>query len=545
MDDFRTLKLLDRFEGFFTRFGVDYKLMRKILQVKFTMDGRRVPTIFSQNSNQKEKSNQYVKSLWMYVLFGLFLIPFILMGENYLFQMSLFYGIFTFFVMTSMISDFSSVLLDVRDRNILFTKPVTSKTINTAKFMHIIIYITFLTIALVGIPLIVALFNKGIGFFIITLMNIMLLDIFIVALTALIYLFILRFFDGEKLKDIINYVQIGLSLAILVGYQLLLRSFQFIGQSISFEPDWWQLFVFPIWFAANTEMLLSQSFDVLYIIFSSLSIITPLSAIGLYLKFNPAFEHHLQKLSFHGKAKQEKRNKFGEGILKIICPTQQERSFFRFASRMMKNEREFKLKVYPFLGFSIVIPFILILNDLQFGMVGLATSNSYFSIYFCLIIIPSILVLLKYSGKYKGAWIYSVAPLKLLKPMYSGTIKAFLLKLFLPVYVILSIAFIALFGVRVVPDLIIVFLTACIFAIICFMVLKKFIPFSASFDDYNQNSTGMVVLGLSTIIIGFAGLHYLSTFYSYGNYIYLAILSIALFILLKTAFNISWDKIYS
>ena len=161
MEDFRTLKLLDRFERIFTRFGVDYKIMRKILQVKFTMDGRRVPTIFSQNSNQKEKSNQYVKSLWIYVLFGLFMIPFILMGENYLFQMSLFYGIFTFFVMTSMISDFSSVLLDVRDRNILFTKPVNSKTINTAKFMHIIIYISFLTIALVGIPLIVALINSN------------------------------------------------------------------------------------------------------------------------------------------------------------------------------------------------------------------------------------------------------------------------------------------------------------------------------------------------------------------------------------------------
>ncbi|MFY3792280.1 hypothetical protein ACOQFO_11460 [Ureibacillus sp. MALMAid1270] len=546
MEDFRTLKLLDRFERIFTRFGVDYKIMRKILQVKFTMDGRRVPTIFSQNSNQKEKSNQYVKSLWIYVLFGLFMIPFILMGENYLFQMSLFYGIFTFFVMTSMISDFSSVLLDVRDRNILFTKPVNNKTINTAKFMHIIIYISFLTIALVGIPLIVALINKGIGFFIITLINIILLDFFIVALTALIYLFILRFFDGEKLKDIINYVQIGLSLAILVGYQLLVRSFQFIGQSISIDPDWWQLFIFPIWFAANTEMLLKQNFEMIYTIFTILSIIVPIIVIRLYMKFNPAFEHYLQKLSFHGKAKEKKQNKIGEGLLKIICPSQQERSFFRFASRMMKNEREFKLKVYPSLGFSIVIPFIFILNELQFSSVeGLTTSNSYFSIYFCLIIIPSILVLLKYSGKYKGAWVYSVAPLKQLKPMYSGTIKAFILKLFLPVYVILSIAFIVLFGVRIVPDLIIVFLSACIFAIICFMILKKFIPFAESFDDYNQNSTGMVALGLSLIIIVFAGLHYFSTFYNFGIYIYLAALIIALIILFKTAFNINWDKIYS
>ena len=55
MQDYRTLKLLDRFEKVFSRFGVDYKIMRRILQVKFTMDGRRVPTIFSQNAKKKTK----------------------------------------------------------------------------------------------------------------------------------------------------------------------------------------------------------------------------------------------------------------------------------------------------------------------------------------------------------------------------------------------------------------------------------------------------------------------------------------------------------
>ena len=170
MQDYRTLKLLDRFEKVFSSFGVDYKIMRRILQVKLTMDGRRVPTIFSQNAKKKDKenSNQYIKSLWIYVLFGLFMIPFVLMGENYLFQMSLFFGIFTFFVMTSMISDFSSVLLDIRDRNILFPKPVDRKTISTAKMVHVVIYLSFLTIALVSIPLIVGLIKNGFLFFLVS-----------------------------------------------------------------------------------------------------------------------------------------------------------------------------------------------------------------------------------------------------------------------------------------------------------------------------------------------------------------------------------------
>lgn len=547
MQDFSTLKLLDRFERVFTRFGVNYKMMRKILQVKFTMDGRRVPTIFSQNANNKDKetSNQYIKSLWIYVLFGLFLIPFLLMGDNYQFQMSIFYGIFTFFVMTSMISDFSSVLLDVRDRSILFPKPLDKRTINTAKIMHIVIYLSFLTIALVGIPLIVALVNKGILFFTITLINIILLNLLIIALTSLIYLFILRFFDGEKLKDIINYVQILLSLGILIGYQLLVRSFQFIDMSITFEPTWWQAFLFPMWYGSNTAMLMQGNYHPLIILFSVLSVVIPCSAIWLYMKFNPAFEHHLQKLTFHGKAKEKKRSKFGDFMLKVICPSQDERSFFKFASLMMNNERDFKLKVYPTLGFSIVIPLIFIFNDFREGFDHLKTSNSYLTIYFSLIIIPSIIVLLKYSGKYKGAWIYSIAPINKLKPIFSGTIKAFLVKLFLPVYLLISVLFIVIFGVRVIPDILTVFLVACNYSVICFMILKKFIPFSQSFDDYNQNSNGIIIFGLAIIIALFAGIHYLSMLVTYGIYLYLISALILLVILWKIAFNITWEKIYS
>jgi ABC-2 type transport system permease protein len=35
----------------------------------------------------------------------------------------------------------------------------------------------------------------------------------------------------------------------------------------------------------------------------------------------------------------------GRFLLQIICRSDEERAFFRFASTMMKNERDFKLKV--------------------------------------------------------------------------------------------------------------------------------------------------------------------------------------------------------
>ena len=61
---------------------------------------------------------------------------------------------------------------------------------------------------------------------------------------------------------------------------------------------------------------------------------------------------------------------------------------------------------------------------------------------------------------------------------------------------------------RVVPDLILVFLIACIYAVICFMIIKKSIPFSDSFDEYNQNSNSGIIFVLMFIVALFAGLHY-------------------------------------
>lgn len=546
MQEYRTLKLLDQFERFFIRAGVDYKIMRRILHVKLTMDGRRVPTIFTQNAKKKDKdtNNQYIKSLWIYVLFGLFMIPFILMGENYLFQMSLFYGIFTFFIMTSMISDFSSVLLDIRDRNILYPKPVDRRTISMAKIIHIMIYLTFLTIALVGIPLIVGLIRHGLWFFLITVVTIILIDLFIVVLTALIYLFILRFFDGEKLKDIINYVQIVLSFGIMVGYQLLVRSFEFIDVNISLEPEWWQVFLFPMWYGTMMEVLMNGNVKLFHLLFTALGILMPIISIWIYIKLNPIFEQNLQKLAYHGKAKEKRRSKFHQLILQVICRTNEERAFFRFASSMMKNERDFKLKVYPSLGFSIVIPLIFIMNVFHSDLGQLSNSKSYLTIYFSLIIIPTIMILLKFSGKYKGAWIYKVSPIQQLKPMFSGTIKSFIFNLYLPVYLLLSIIFIALFGLRVLPDLVVVFINACTYAVICYMLLKKSIPFSESFDQYNQNSNSALIFGLMLFVALFAGLHFVSTLVWYGIYLYLVIAILCLWTIWKLAFNITWEHIF-
>lgn len=548
MKDYKILQVMDRFKTVFEKLDIDYPIMRKILRIKLVMDARRVPTIMSNASKKKgkrsnEDKNNFTRSLWVYGLMGLLMVPFILMSESYIFQMSIVFGILIFMITTSLISDFSSVLLDITDKNIITSKPVANKTLSIAKTIHVFIYMSYITIALAGIPLVASLIRHGILFFIIFLLEIILVDLFIVMLTTLLYLIILKFFDGEKLKDIINYVQIALSISMTIGYQLIGRLFSFMDLNVIFHPKWWQYFIIPIWFGAPFEYFLKGNNNYFYLSFSILALVVPIISIVLYIKNISVFERSLQKLNNSSEHKKNKSKKFSQWLTNILCRSKEEKIFFRFASDMMRNERGFKLKVYPSLGFAIIFPFIFIFNQLKYSdLVTIASSKLYFNIYFCALLLPTIIMMIKYSGKHKGAWVYKILPIYEISPIFKGTIKALFVRLLLPVYGVECILFMSIFGIRIFGELIIVFLNIMLFTVLCFRIIKKSLPFSEAFDATRQ-SEGFVVFPLMLVIGVLGGIHFACTLFNYGLFILTAILILLNIIAWKKAFNISWENI--
>lgn len=526
---------MDRFRVVFEKSGVDYPVMRKILQVKLTMDGRRVPTLSNKGAKEKEGNNNFIRSLWIYALTGVFMIPFILMKNNYMFQMSIVFGIFVFMVMLLLISDFSSVLLDLRDKNTIMSKPVSNKTISTAKIIHIGVYLFFITAALAGIPLIVSLVAHGIFFFLIFLVEIIFADVFVVAFTALIYLLVLRVFDGEKLKDVINYVQVAMILVITVGYQLVGQLFSFRLADITFTQAWWQFLLLPVWFGAPFEVFLKGSTESSYLVLSGLAVAVPLISIMLYIRLMPAFERNLQKLN-GSSGKKKRQIKIPDKIVKAFCPGKQERTFFRFTSDIMRSEREFKLKVYPSLGLSMAFPLIFLFKEYFTWTAGFQeNSKAYFYLYFCALQIPTMIHMIKYSANYKGAWIYKAAPIKDMAPVYKGTIKALLIRIFLPVYLFDAIIFICVFGPGVIPNLVVILLNILLFTPICYKMLRPELPFS---EIYSVEPGAGVLMFLPCLVLAvLGGIHFLCTLVWFGVYIDMAVIAAASIILWRKAFK--------
>lgn len=536
MREFKSLQFIALFKRIFIRFGVDYDVMIMILKVKLTMDGRRVPTVFNEIGKKKE-GNQFLKSLWVYGLYSLLLVPFLFIGENYIFQMSTQFSIILFVLMTSMISDFSSVLLDVRDKNVLQTKPIDKKTITVAKTIHILIYMSFVTGAFVALPLVVGLYQHGPIFSLIFVVEILLAMLLVVVLTSLLYLFVLRYFDGERLKDIINYVQILLSLVIVVGSQVLVRAFEFTDLNMNYVFSWWHFLIPPLWYGAPFEMILNGNTSIYIFAFTILAVLVPILAIFVYSKLMPSFERNLEKLLSDTKSRKPSRHTLDELWSKLLCRNKEERVFFRFSALMMKKERDFKLKVFPNVGMSLIFPFLFIVNELRIrSFADISQGNMYFFIYFCNILIPGTIFMLKFSSSYKGGWIFKAAPIARETAPYSAAIKVFLAKLYFPIFFVVGILYIGIFSFRIVPDLGVVLLGAILQSLITYHMMKdEDFPYTRSFEFAQDPGTARMFL-LTLIIGAFVGVHFIARMFDYGIYIYMALLLVAIIV--------SWRKIF-
>ena len=439
MGEYKLLKFLDKFKGLYTRVGVDYEKMRIILKIKLTLDRRRTSTIMgSSNKKDEESENSFVYALIMYGIIGAFIGIIILSSSNAMFSFSIAFGMFMFFVLTSFISDFSNVLLDVRDKNVIGTKGVNNKTIAAAKVTHICYYIFLISLALSWLS-IIGMFRFGILTGILFLGELIVADILMIVITALIYLFILRFFNGEKVKDIINFVQIALTIVMTIGYQFLGRMFNVFDLNIVYKSRIWNLLLPPMWFAAPLYAVNGGEINKIIIMLITLAFIVPIIAIILYLKNISKFEDSLSKLNSVRNNEKEKSKGVFYRFGRWTCRNNEEKATYNLSVSVMKREREFKLKAYPNLGFIIIFPilFIFIFTNNYEGIESIPLSMS-LNIYWFILMIPSILMTLQYSNDYKAAWIYESVFIKDTANIYRGAYKALIVNLLLPLYLAVS-----------------------------------------------------------------------------------------------------------
>ncbi len=552
MKDFAILRFLDKISFLFKRFGINYKQMRMILQLKLIMDGRRTATAMMGNKNDKESHNSFRSTLIIYGLMGLFNIIFIFAPMPFFYKMNFIFGVIIFMVLTTMISDFSSVLLDIRDKNILLPRPVDPRSLNMAKLIHIIIYLSSITAVIAGPALIAGSIKYGVLFFLIFLVDLILICSFVIFFTSILYFAILTFFDGEKLKDIINYVQIVLTIFIAVFYQFVGRIFDVVNVT-SAAPPLWSTFLPSSWFSAPFSLFVEKNSDRSYAILSLLGLVIPILALVIYISFIvPRFEKSLQKLNENSERKKgasRLRKKLKDLESTIVCSNNSEKIFFLFTLRLLSKERKLKLKLYPNAALGIVMPFVMIIGFATSGKSikgffnTIQSGNYYLFLYFTAFMSASLASMLYFSEKYQGAWIYRVLPVKDPSVILKGALKAFIMKYILPVFFLASLIFTLIYGLKIVPDMILIFINTIILVIYFFKVTSKGLPF---YKDFKITQDGSLIgwTMLSMVITGaFVGLHLLALKITFGVLLNICLSLVLTAILWRVCIKVSWKDI--
>ncbi|MNI54928.1 hypothetical protein D3C73_1098500 [compost metagenome] len=242
----------------------------------------------------------------------------------------------------------------------------------------------------------------------------------------------------------------------------------------------------------------------------------------------PLFERSLQKLAEEGTG-GEYSGRLPRRLSAMVCRSREEATFFGFTWSMMHSERDFKLKVYPTVGLSLILPFIFILNTLWSGngLGAVRSSRAFVFIYFCGLLMMTAVQMLRYSENYKAAWIYKAIPLPRTSAVYSGMLKALILRLLLPLFAVEGVLFLWLFGLRLWPHLIIVLLALLLYSVLCFRLLPQALPFSEKYSAAGQKEFTGVAIAQMFILLLFGGIHYVATLVPWGIYSYAPVLVIA------------------
>ena len=538
MEDFFSLKILDLFRPLFEAFGVEYEKMRLIVSMKLTLDKRK--------NNSSENKNSLMQSVILYLVIGLVASRIIVMPIDIMTKMTVLFALIFVMLLTCFITDFSSVILDTYDRHIIGITDVKDITLNMAKIVHIIIYISIISLSISAFSIIMILMAYNIGFCLLFILCMILMDFLLIMMTSVIYYLLIKIFKGEKLKDVLNLFQIFMILVFSIMYYFITSSLSDIQINYTFSINAYDLFIPFMWFASLFCVIFYGKIQTLYIIMAILGIIVPILSILIYIKLTPAFERNLDKLeqvSYNEKDSKSKKS-FVSKLGNKICKNNEEKSFFEFIYINLSRDREFKTRVYPTLASGIIMPLVLffVTYDRSISIMeylkSLSTTNNFLNIYLAVILLQNCILLLKYSKEYEASFIYDVLPISKKKNIYSAEFKVIIIKLFVPVFIIIGIPYLILFKAKFIVHLLIAFVSTIFISMGTFRVNDKSLPFS---EDYAVTANTSNFLNIIKSI-GFVGvavlLHYLIILKA--PYIF----SVAYLILLILIMKIIWNKVF-
>ncbi|QIP11174.1 hypothetical protein G8759_00190 [Spirosoma aureum] len=547
------LWLLDRLKPLFQTMGADYGQLRAIVQVKLTMDNRRNSiTLGRYGKSSAESTNTFTRILAIYAFIGGLISLGMLATpdkDRLFFPLTLQFSYIMALCAMTLISDFSSVILDSSDNQIILPRPVSSRTLWLARVVHITSYLFAIALSLSVVAILFIGYRFGAIAGLLFLVMSLLSAVLMVFLTNIFYLLLMRFISEEKLREVINYFQIVMAVLFYGGYQFLPR---LIGTEVltqTFAIQWWHYLVPPMWMAGTIEIVIQPILDSTHLVFAVLAIVTPI--LGLWFMNRFLTTNFTQKLgsmdqesqpvplATSTQTSQPGRVAWIDKLSAWFTDNALERAAFAFTWRITGRDRKFKLKTYPQLGFGLAYVIVMSLQGSSFGSSGFFYL---FALYFAGLYVMVAQYQLSVSDNYRASWIYGSAPIQTPGDLLSGSLKALIIKLLLPFYSLLASYILYRYGIDKISDVLLAFSNSLVMLISAALLSSRYMPFSTAQDALKQSNTARGLL--TSLVLGLVGFsHYGLTYIPYGTWIALPLSVLTFWILLRYYRQTDWSQI--
>jgi ABC-2 type transport system permease protein len=506
------LSLFIPFRWLIEKMGADYNQFIILLKLKLTLDNRNVKSI----SGKQEKTQirvlfwQSVSQIFIGSLFALFLSIVKSQFTYYYFSHTFIMAMMAMMI----ISEFTTILFDTSENAIIQPLPVKGNTISLARNAHVFTYLSLMAFNLSFLSIILAISKFGIVSGAIYVFTILLNVMFTLFLANILYLAIMRLATGEQLKNLLMYFQIAIAILFMAGYQFGLNIVdRTVFENMVLPVRWYTFLVPPAFFAGSIEAFASRHFESTDIIFILETIVVPAAAIyftGKYL--TPVFNRKLLELEQGDRNSKVKTEVSGRMIWLnmmswVFAYGAAEKASFKLMWKMTGRERLFLQTLLPSYGY-IIIMIVLPLFTKKPGSAQLGETDKYlFLLYAFLFIAATLPVALLTGNNKQAAWIFKSIPLGSPAELFKGFINAAFARFFIPLYIAVSVVVCVIWGIKVLPDVIIALMSIYFFTLLFYFLQHPYFPFSLEKSASSGGAGVIKVFGILVLAAAVGFLH--------------------------------------
>jgi hypothetical protein len=337
------------------------------------------------------------------------------------------------------------------------------------------------------------------------------------------------------------------------AYQLMPRMMDLYDLgNISMNIEWYSYLIPPVWMSACMDATIGGIYDGSHLIFGLLALAIPGVSLFFVIKvLAPKFNSALAQLDVASdqkkkrKTEKKEKGKMLDRLSAIFSHTNEEATAFKMVWLMSSRERKFKQTVYPAFGYIFIFLLLFVFNSKEaFSLAALAASKKYlFFIYMPIMLTFAVTQNLCYSDQAKSSWFYRALPLANPGPILRGSFTSGMVKYYLPTFLIIAALCLYIWGFALLDDLIYGGLSILLITSLMQSWQQAKLPFTAEREtqDIGGNFMKGILLLFSAGLVG--GIHFGLQLLPYGVLVAIPLVSILLFLNLRSYGKISWAKV--